>query len=203
MKSIAIFETQIPSGNLSDTTTLYTLLHSLNQVPDHPLVMEKIQKMIRDKEQAPILLMLACHEGLPTACRVLIEMGAPTDVALCGTLYEGDEALNFALKKCADVTASHSSRHGAHHCAMIILSKHKSALGSTAFSAKHASDLWLWSHGRNIQLGGNAQLGEQYDRSCAVRLLLSAGVDPNVPAELFGGITLPGQPVHFFYPLYL
>ena len=185
------------------------MLSLLDAHPDHPPLLQCAQQVLQgDAGHGRILLMQACARGLPNVCQILIKLGVNTNADWCGGKNDEGEPLNYALKVGADTRQSPATREGAKKCSVAILAKHKLELGPIAFSAKHVSDLLLWSHGTIIlrmedgaQIRFPDQWPNHYDRFHAVQVLLKAGVNPNARADLFRGKAL--QPAHYFLPLFV
>ena len=155
-------------------------------------------------------LVIACALGASDCAGILLDFGVPTDVPGQWRDCDGDCALNFALKASKkkgqftthdSVTLTPSERRvGARKCAKMILEHHRK-LDSAGFSAKHAEDLWAevgWKYVHGD--GDDDDVDVDHDMLDAVKLLLDARVDPNVPAR---NAVQHGMPKHASLPLVL
>ena len=128
-------------------------------------------------EGTPITpLMLACIWGKADVVQLLLDWGQSTKTVIRSGTFDGTDALDLALRTTASAQQSANVQAGAAKCARIILGKHK-ADDPAGFSAQHADDLLMYSM---ESLRFSSDLSSSSDPLIATKLLLDAGVDPNV-----------------------
>ena len=117
-------------------------------------------------------LMMTAMYGHPACARLLLDKGHPIDGEVRGGRFDGEGALNFALKAHVAAHLTPANREGARDVAMQLLDRSR-ASDPAGFSERHVSDLF------QCMCVGTGTLHTDDDPLPAIELLLAARIDPN------------------------